>query len=190
MIEWEIKVARYFNFDISTVFHSVSYLDRYLSISNDSSKEVLCSRQKYQLSCMTCYYIAIKLNEPKVIGLSFLVELGQNTFTQEDFKNMERKILFALDFHMMIPTPICLARTYLDLKAFQYPNGIKDMIGKAVISEISSFLSDVSFITSNYSDIAISTVEKCARHIIKSNKLVSCESVSVIYHQNHNILSH
>lgn len=190
MIEWELKVAGYFNFDISTVFHSVSYLDRYLSKSNESSTEALRSRHIYQLVCMTCFYIAIKLHEPKVLGLMFLVELSQHSFTKEDFKKMESKILFALNFQMMTPTPVCFARAYLDLRDFKYPNGIADIIRKEVISDISSLLGDVAFITSKYSDIAISAIEKYAIDTNRSDKQMPCESVSVVYHRSQDILSH
>lgn len=185
MIEWTISVATYFGFEFRTVLYGIDYLDRFLSSSNDASIEALKSRHVYQLVCMTCFYMAVKLHEPKMIDMAYLVELGRKSYTKNDFKKMEETILFGLNFRMMTPTPVCFASLFLELKGLDDPMLVNHTIRKGVESEIYRLMLDEALITSCYSEIAVTAIVNCAKkeslqRIISCNASVEPEMISVI----------
>lgn len=177
MIEWTITVAKYFGFDITTVLYGIDYLDRFLSSSTDASLEALKSRHLYQLTCMTCFYMAVKLHESKVIDMGCLVHLGRKSYTKNEFKKMEETILFALDFRMMNPTPICFANIYLELKALKNPLLVNHSMKESLESEIYRLMLDETLIASKYSEIAITALANCKKK--KSlKKVISCKTLA------------
>jgi hypothetical protein len=176
-IEWTISVAKYFGFDMRTVLYGIDYLDRFLSSSNEASIEALKSRHVYQLVCMTCFYMAVKLHEPKMIDMAYLVELGRKSYTKHEFKKMEETVLFGLNFRMMTPTPVCFASLYLELKGLDDPMLVNHTIRKSVESEIYRLMLDEALITSSYSEIAVTALVNCAKRE-SLQRTTSCKALA------------
>jgi hypothetical protein len=177
MIEWTITVAQYFGFDNTTVLYGIDYVDRFLASSSDASLEAVRSRHIYQLTCMTCFYMAVKLHEPKMIDMSSLVELGRKSYTKQEFKKMEETILFALNFRMMTPTPMCFANVYLELTALDNPMLVNHTMRKNVEAEIYRLMLDETLISLNYSEIAVTALASCTKK--KSiERSISCKTLA------------
>jgi hypothetical protein len=113
MLIWMRKVSDHLNFSSYTVFYSADYLDRFLSQPHQYVQETIASRRLYQLLSMTCFYIAVKIHETKVIGLDFLVAMSP--FTQEEFQEMELKVLSILNWNLCGPLAISFVDLYLQL---------------------------------------------------------------------------
>lgn len=127
MLIWMKKVSDHLDFSSYAIFYSADYLDRFLSQQHDFVQETIESRRLYQLLTMTCFYIAVKIHETKVIGLDFLVAMSN--FTREEFQDMELKVLSILNWNLYGPLPISFVDLYLDL-IFQ---GTKDSETKAKV---------------------------------------------------------
>lgn len=119
MIEWCYQVVDFIEFSRETVIIAVSYLDRFMSSRSERALQVSRNRNEFQLAMMTCLYTAIKLHEPKVIDMKLLVELSRNSYTQEDFKQMEVDLLTSLNWLLNGPTAISFIEHYAVLLPFE-----------------------------------------------------------------------
>jgi len=114
MVEWCFSMVDFVQFSRETAISAMQILDRYMYASsikrsNDDSNRkrdsVVTDRKRYQLASMTALYIAIKMNEPKNIGIDMMVELGKGRYTPSDFYKMESAMLFDLKWRLNGPTP-------------------------------------------------------------------------------------
>lgn len=115
MVEWCYEVIDRAEFKRETVGIAINYLDRFLSISSEKIKNVLYDRSKYQLCAMTCLFIAIKLNETKMLDTNLMVQLSRGCYSKEDFTSMEMEIVTELNWYLNGPTPISFIEHYLAL---------------------------------------------------------------------------
>jgi len=113
MISWMKKVADCLGFSNITVLYSADYVDRFLSQDAAVVHKCLSSRRVYQLLTMTCFYVAVKIHEPKVISLDLLVQMS--SFMEKDFEEMELQIMKTLDWNLYGPLAISFIDLYLDL---------------------------------------------------------------------------
>lgn len=86
--EWSYQVVDHFDFSREIVSISMSFLDRYLS-----STLKLVDKKLFQLTAMTCLYLAIKLYEPGTLPMQAMIELSRGYFTVEQMTIMEMDIL-------------------------------------------------------------------------------------------------
>jgi len=132
MTQWCFQVIDFAQFKRSTVSIAMSYLDRFLSSHETSvdAKRALSCRKYYQLACMTCLYMAIKMNEKSHSSSSsnksrsyseFFIngrvfsDLSRNAYNTNDIMNMERKVLNTLQWRLNGPTSLEFLRYLLQV---------------------------------------------------------------------------
>lgn len=128
--EWCYQVVDHFDYNRQVVAIALNYLDRYLALRP-------VNRKIFQLAAMTCLFIAIKMNESRVLRLSAFLSLSRGYFQAEHVLAMEHAILRALSWHMNPPTPLIQAKHLM----FILP---KHIDRKAEILEITRFLTEIS----------------------------------------------
>jgi hypothetical protein len=109
----------HFNFDRQLVGIALDFLDR--SVSRSSIGPV--SKREYQLSAIASVFLAVKLHSDTrsnsggrlQLGLSTLVELSRNIFSEDLIQDAERKITSLLDWHLNPPTPLQYITYFLRL---------------------------------------------------------------------------
>ncbi|XP_072148694.1 cyclin-A1-4 isoform X3 [Setaria viridis] len=103
LIDWLVEVTEEYRLVPETLYLTVNYIDRYLSV-----KEI--SRNRLQLLGVACLLIAAKYEEicpPQVEELCYVTD---DSYTKEEVLEMEASILNYLKFEMMVPTPKCFLR--------------------------------------------------------------------------------
>ncbi|KAK8581028.1 hypothetical protein V6N12_071274 [Hibiscus sabdariffa] len=97
LVDWLVEVAEEYKLVSDTLYISVSYIDRYLSLN-------ALSRQKLQLLGVSSMLIASKyeeINPPNVDDFCYITD---NTYRKEEVVKMEADILKALNFELGNPT--------------------------------------------------------------------------------------
>ncbi|XP_060083337.1 G2/mitotic-specific cyclin-B-like [Ylistrum balloti] len=110
LIDWLCQVHHRFHLLQETLYLTVAIIDRFLQ---------LCPvpRNKLQLVGVTCMLIASKYEEMYAPELADFVYITDNAYQKKDIRDMEAKILRALDFNM--GKPLCLHFLRRDSKAGQ-----------------------------------------------------------------------
>ena len=144
--EWKYQIVDYYGMDREVVSVSMNYLDRYLSTYHTASTSTdnVVSRRRmgvdkrhFQLSAMTCLFLATKLYEPStyevnvrqphgpairkrnVLRISALVELSRGCFDARAFLEMEQRVLFRLSWRMAPPTSVQFVQYYVEMLCYQ-----------------------------------------------------------------------
>lgn len=115
MATWVRQVQTTLQLSPETVWMAMSFFDRYLSSGRGESREVLKSKCKFQLAAITCFYTAVKIHEPVVLGIDMLLMICRGTYTEKDIVSMERDVLSALEWKVFSPTPMDFARHFVEL---------------------------------------------------------------------------
>lgn len=151
--EWSYQVVDHFDFSREVVSISMSFLDRFLSSTRD-----LVDKKFFQLTAMTCLYLAVKLYEPGTLPMQAMIELSRGYFTVEQMTAMEMEILRILSWHVHPPTPVCFARHFLQL----IPPELDDT-AKYDVMELARFLTELAvieyfFVPKSMSSLALGAV--------------------------------
>jgi hypothetical protein len=115
MANWCFQVVDTLGFSHETVGMTMSLFDRYLSSRRGRSQEVLDSRNMFQLAAITCFYTAVKINEPVELTVDLLVKMCRGFYSGADIIAMEKDILFALEWRVSGPTPMDFVRHIIEL---------------------------------------------------------------------------
>jgi cyclin A len=97
LVDWLVEVAEEYKLVSDTLYLTISYVDRFLSVKP-------INRQKLQLVGVSAMLIASKYEEigpPKVEDFCYITD---NTFTKQEVVSMEADILLALQFELGSPT--------------------------------------------------------------------------------------
>lgn len=97
LIDWLVEVGQEYKLASDTLFLSVAYIDRFLSL-------VDVRRNELQLVGVTCMLVASKYEEiyaPQVEDFCYITD---NTYTREAVLDMERAMLGWLEFDLTQPT--------------------------------------------------------------------------------------
>lgn len=133
IVEWMYGVVDHCNLRRDSVAVAAYYLD--LSLING----LVVSRREFQLAAMTALQLAIKLYDSTLVKLDSMVKLGRGLFSEQDVRDMEKKMLGALKWHVHPPTPVCFLRQFLRL----LPNGVVP-VTRYLIAEVTRFISEIS----------------------------------------------
>ena len=133
IVEWMFGVVDTCGLRRDSVAIAAYYLD--LCVERD----VIDSRQEFQLAAMTALQLAIKLYDSTVMKLDSMVKLGRGLFTENDVINMETKILKALKWQVHPPTPVCYLRQYLRL----LPSDVSPL-ARYIVGEVTRFIAEIS----------------------------------------------
>ncbi|XP_030538009.2 putative cyclin-A3-1 isoform X2 [Rhodamnia argentea] len=97
LVDWLIEVAEEYKLLSDTLYLSISYIDRFLSLS-------VLNRQKLQLLGVSAMLIASKYEEISPPHVEEFCYITDNTYTKEEVVKMESNILKSLMFEMGNPT--------------------------------------------------------------------------------------
>lgn len=94
----------HFDFPRDIVSACMGFLDRYLARHLETNPSGI-PKHAFQLLAMTCLYIAVKLDQPRMLSLDTMAHLSRGTFTKEQMRAMEMDILNKLQWRVHPPTP-------------------------------------------------------------------------------------
>ncbi|MED6162897.1 cyclin [Stylosanthes scabra] len=97
LVDWLVEVAEEYKLVSDTLYFSVSYVDRYLSLTALTS-------QKLQLLGVSAMLIASKYEEIKPPEVEEFCYITDNTYTKDQVVEMEADILKSLKFELGGPT--------------------------------------------------------------------------------------
>ena len=106
LVDWLVEVGLEYRLSSDTLFMSVAFVDRFLSL-----KDV--KRNKLQLVGITSMLVASKYEEiyaPQVDEFCFITD---NTYEREEVLNMERDLLRLLEFDLTQPNTKTFLRRYV-----------------------------------------------------------------------------
>lgn len=110
--EWYYAIVDRFNISREIVYISMSYLDRY-SRKKDSFQVIPTS--EYRLAAITSLYLAIKLNQQRIINISSFIHLSKGLVTKSQIITMEQTLLSNSDWLVHPPTPQVFSSLYFSL---------------------------------------------------------------------------
>lgn len=134
---WAYDIVDHFDLDRETVSVAFSYIDRFVPRYQHH-----INHKTYQLLAMTALYMAIKIYEPRKVGINSFISLSRGRFTSNHIVAMENVILETLSWNVHPPTPT----TFLSHLFLLYPNA------DPRLGDISRFLAELSVI--DYSFVA------------------------------------
>ncbi|XP_075264157.1 uncharacterized protein LOC142356062 [Convolutriloba macropyga] len=97
LVDWMMEVAQEHQMVPETMYLSVMYLDRVLSV-------VPVPQRQLQLYGLTCVMLASKYEELFPAPIDEYVYLADNAYTKEELKRCERDVLQALKYQLTVPT--------------------------------------------------------------------------------------
>ncbi|CAF2053955.1 unnamed protein product [Brassica oleracea var. botrytis] len=133
LVDWLVEVAEEYKLLSETLYLTVSYIDRFLSLKT-------VNKQRLQLVGVSAMLIASKYEEitpPKVDDFCYITD---NTFSKQDVVKMEADILLALQFEMGRPTVNSFIRRFTRVaqEDFKVPH--------LQLEPLSSYLSELSIL--------------------------------------------
>lgn len=112
IVEWMYAIIHFCDLRHETVAAASHFLD--LSVM----KGIIQNPIDYQVAAMTAFYLALKIYDSpstRFVKLDSLVKLGSGTFDAQEVIDMERKLLFTLEWRLNPPTPNCFLYQFLEL---------------------------------------------------------------------------
>ncbi|OQU77685.1 hypothetical protein SORBI_3009G087100 [Sorghum bicolor] len=106
LIDWLVEVTEEYRLVPETLYLTVNYIDRYLSV-----KEI--SRHRLQLVGVACLLIAAKYEEICPLQVEELCYVTDYSYTKEEVLQMEASVLNDLKFEMTVPTAKCFLRRFV-----------------------------------------------------------------------------
>ncbi|ORX91880.1 hypothetical protein K493DRAFT_226949 [Basidiobolus meristosporus CBS 931.73] len=103
LLDWLVQVHERFRMLQETLFLSVNYIDRFLSL-----KEV--SIEKFQLVGTTALFIAAKYEEVSAPTINEMIYMVSGTYTCEELKNAEKFMINLLNYELGFPGPLSFLR--------------------------------------------------------------------------------
>lgn len=98
LVDWMIQTHYNFKLLTESLFLTINIIDRYMSMHQITKREV-------QLVGVATLLIVTKYEEIYPPLLKDFAHIADNTYTPEEILDMEKKILFALDFDISLTTP-------------------------------------------------------------------------------------
>jgi Cyclin, N-terminal domain len=177
MFDWACMVVDSFGIDREAVAVSFNLLDRYVAYELHRPGAPTVTRDDYQLFCMTCLYIALKILEtyPRKLSVQALVDMSKHYYSRAVIENTERDILNALNWQLHPPTALRYTRllTPFLMQALRNASGSSNGSGarapvsfhmKATIETLTEIaVSDSFFVTSRPSTVGLAAILHAAR---------------------------
>ncbi|KAK1391568.1 Cyclin N-terminal domain-containing protein [Heracleum sosnowskyi] len=105
LVDWLVEVALEYKLHADTLYLSVSYMDRYLSMN-------VLTRQRLQLLGISSMLIASKYEEITPPNVDDFCDITDNTYSKKEVVKMEADVLKSLKFEMGNPTVKTFLRKY------------------------------------------------------------------------------
>jgi len=107
LFDWMTQVQQEFKLVQETLFLSFSIVDRFLAVSG---RHVF--RSQLQLLGVTAMFVAAKIEEIYAPELNDFVYITDHTYTSEEIRHMEVRLLAGLDWDFSAPRPLNFLRRY------------------------------------------------------------------------------
>ncbi|XP_060173383.1 putative cyclin-A3-1 [Lycium barbarum] len=105
LVDWLVEVAEEYKLLVDTLYLTVSYIDRFLSVN-------VIPRQRLQLLGVSAMLIAAKYEEISPPNVEDFCYITDNTFTKKEVVKMEADVLQSLKFEMGNPTTKTFVRRF------------------------------------------------------------------------------
>ncbi|VYS48346.1 unnamed protein product [Arabidopsis thaliana] len=117
LVDWLVEVAEEFELVSETLYLTVSYIDRFLSLK-------MVNEHWLQLVGVYAMFIASKYEEKRRPKVEDFCYITANTYTKQDVLKMEEDILLALEFELGRPTTNTFLRRFIRVaqEDFKVPN--------------------------------------------------------------------
>lgn len=102
LIDWLVEVAEEYKLCADTLYLTVNYIDRFLSVYP-------VQRSQLQLVGVACMWVAAKYEEIYPPNVGDFCYITDNTYSKEQMVQMEELILKRLGYELTVPT----AKTFL-----------------------------------------------------------------------------
>ena len=113
IVRWLYDIVDYFHLERSTVAMAMSYVDRFMSTpSARASRKNITS---YQLTCLACLFVAIKVLDVTHLDIDLLVKASRGCYERQEILDMEKEVLDALGWRVCDATSSCIANHLLGL---------------------------------------------------------------------------
>lgn len=135
LVDWLVEVGIEYRLSSDTLFMSVAFIDRFLSLRD-------VKRSKLQLVGITSMLVASKYEEiyaPQIEEFCFITD---NTYTREEVLNMEKDLLRLLEFDLTQPTTKTFLRRYIKAASAEIPLDV-------VFEFLVSYLAELSLMDYN-----------------------------------------
>lgn len=106
LIDWINEIHGQFNMAVETFFLAVAMIDRYLQTTN------VARRKELQLIGVTALFTATKYEDMYPLDVADFAFITDNTYNKREILEMEKKILYALNFELGRPLPIQFLRRF------------------------------------------------------------------------------
>lgn len=106
LVDWLVEVAEEYRLSSDTLYLTVSFIDRFLSVTP-------VVRARLQLVGITCCLIAAKYEEIYAPAVDEFVYISDNTYTREEIIRTESLILNTLEFQLTTPTAKLFLRRFI-----------------------------------------------------------------------------
>ncbi|XP_073045918.1 LOW QUALITY PROTEIN: G2/mitotic-specific cyclin-2-like [Primulina eburnea] len=119
LIDWLIQVHYKFELSPETLYLTINILDRYLSATT-------ASRRELQLVGMSAMLVASKYEEIWAPEVNELVGFSDNTYSNKQVLLMEKRILGKLEWNLTVPTPYVFLVRFI--KASMTDSDVENMV--------------------------------------------------------------
>lgn len=106
LVDWLVEVSEDYKLAADTLYLSIYYVDRYLSL-----KPIISSQ--LQLLGIACMLLASKMEEVYAPAVKEFIYIADDKFTKADIKKAEIMVLETLSFDVHYPTVKTFLRRYL-----------------------------------------------------------------------------
>ncbi|KAJ8747974.1 hypothetical protein K2173_012947 [Erythroxylum novogranatense] len=113
LVDWLVEVAEEYKLVSDTLYLTVNYIDRYLSLN-------ALNRQKLQLLGISSMLIASKYEEINPPNVEDFCDITDNTYTKQEVVKMESDILNSLKFELGNPTMKTFLRRFTRIAQEDY----------------------------------------------------------------------
>jgi len=141
LVDWIVEVGEEFKMHSDTIFLTVAFIDRYLSLC-DSKDGV--PKTQFQLLGVSSLLIASKFEEMSAPTIGDLVFICDHTYTAREIIAMEASILNTLGFDINIFTTRRFAQHMLNVTFEREPK--VDIPTKLVMTSVTNYLMEVSLL--------------------------------------------
>lgn len=135
LVDWLVEVAAEYKLHSDTLFLTVAYIDRYLSV-------VPVPRSELQLVGVACMLVASKYEEIYAPTVEDFCYITDHTYSRERLLAAEQSVLAALRFEMTAPTTKTFLRRFLDAAAAEQLPGVK----QELLEVVATYLAELSLL--------------------------------------------
>ncbi|KAL1458189.1 hypothetical protein WDU94_008357 [Cyamophila willieti] len=114
LVDWMVEVQETFELNHETLYLAVKLVDLFLS-------KALCSRENLQLLGATAIFVSSKFDDRIPPQLSDLEYICSHTYSVQDLKDMEIKLVSTVGFDLGIPLSYRFLRRYARCNRIQLP---------------------------------------------------------------------